>query len=179
MMSNTEDPILRLLRQRAEAEQYRQENGIVEQEEGGNSAITPPVQATVVVDADGQLSLPGFERSVYATADDLIAEAKQETEALVESGNITNFAPRPKIVRRRGGYSAEVVSRIMQADRMHPGVRLARVCISKRISVAEVAKKLGVSRPTVYGWFLGTQYPKDEQLERIKELILTYTALHT
>lgn len=91
---------------------------------------------------------------------------------------LLNFAPRPKRGRPTGGgYSQKFIKRVMEADPMHPGVKLARLCIERDISVRRVSTDIKVSRPTVYNWFVGTQYPSVKQLERVKDLLLTYAAL--
>jgi DNA-binding XRE family transcriptional regulator len=54
------------------------------------------------------------------------------------------------------------------------GVKLGRVCIKKDVPVSEVASRLGVSRQTIYNWFMGTHEPNEELTETIKELITEY-----
>ena len=54
------------------------------------------------------------------------------------------------------------------------GVKLGRVCIKKDVPVSEVASRLGVSRQTIFNWFMGTHEPNEELTETIKELITEY-----
>jgi transposase len=51
------------------------------------------------------------------------------------------------------------------------GVALGRVAIRNGISVAHIAVKLGVSRQTVYNWFVGAHDPKPDQESSITKLI--------
>jgi len=76
--------------------------------------------------------------------------------------------------RRPRGYAYALVKRVRDADPMHIGVKLGRVCIENDIPVAEVAKTLGVSRLTVYAWFEGKFYPKPEMLTKVQELLDRY-----
>jgi len=73
------------------------------------------------------------------------------------------------------GYSYTIVKAIAAADQTLPGVRLAQVCVTHDISVASVAETLGVSRQTVYSWFIGRFKPRQHEANRIEELILRYT----
>tara|TARA_R110000824_G_scaffold99342_5_gene236676 strand:- start:222 stop:491 length:270 start_codon:yes stop_codon:yes gene_type:complete len=51
------------------------------------------------------------------------------------------------------------------------GVRLGGVCIKYDVPVAEVAKRLNVSRQSVYNWFIGDSIPKAPAARKIKKLI--------
>ena len=51
------------------------------------------------------------------------------------------------------------------------GIRLGAVCIKYDIPVAEVAKRLNVSRQSVYNWFIGHSIPKAAAARKIKKLI--------
>jgi len=69
------------------------------------------------------------------------------------------------------GYSAVLVEQVAAADPSLPGVRLARVCIDRGISVWEVSRKLGVSRAIIYRWFCGRVKPRSKHLEKIFNLL--------
>lgn len=87
------------------------------------------------------------------------------------------FSPRP--LRRKApdrGYSQHVVAQIQSGDPNHPGVCLGRLCVRLDIPVRQVMHDLGVSKPTVYGWFTGEHYPTPHRVARIRELLLTYSA---
>jgi transcriptional regulator with XRE-family HTH domain len=69
------------------------------------------------------------------------------------------------------GYSIRLVKLNKEADRKLLGVRLGRQCIKLGIPVAEVARYLGVSRQTIYNWFMGATMPRATQSEAIKNFI--------
>jgi hypothetical protein len=58
------------------------------------------------------------------------------------------------------GYSIRVADTIRAADGGLIGVQLGRICLERDLPVVEVARTLGVSRQTVYGWFSGTVMPQ-------------------
>lgn len=58
------------------------------------------------------------------------------------------------------GYSAKLIYLNKKASIRLLGVRLGRACINNNISVTEVAEELGVSRQTVYNWFVGARSPQ-------------------
>jgi hypothetical protein len=68
------------------------------------------------------------------------------------------------------GYSRVLVNANNRADIRHPGVALGRICIQNDIPVVELAKALGVSRMTVYNWFVGRASPT----LRLKARVLDY-----
>ena len=51
------------------------------------------------------------------------------------------------------------------------GVSLGRAAIKKGISVVDIASSLGVSRQTVYNWFVGAYDPKADQTKNIAKLL--------
>lgn len=73
------------------------------------------------------------------------------------------------------GYSYDFVQDVMSADARLPGVRLGRYCIEHRISVREIAAELGVSRQTIYWWFIGKFQPKLEQRSQIEAVLARHT----
>jgi hypothetical protein len=60
------------------------------------------------------------------------------------------------------GYSARIVRLNKHANKSRLGVLLGRLCIALDIPASEVANILGVSKQTVYNWFVGTHDPKDK-----------------
>jgi len=62
------------------------------------------------------------------------------------------------------GYSKRIADANKNASINSLGVRLGRLCIKNEISVAEVAEIFGVSRQTVYAWFIG-QFTPNQKFE--------------
>ena len=58
-----------------------------------------------------------------------------------------------------------------QAEQNRVGVKLGKKCIKLGIPVAEVAVRVGVSRQTVYNWFIGAYDPKPELATVITQLL--------
>ena len=58
------------------------------------------------------------------------------------------------------GYSLRLRDLNSKADKRKLGVRLGKLCIKHDVPVAVVAKRLGVSRTTVYNWFCGVSAPQ-------------------
>jgi DNA-binding XRE family transcriptional regulator len=58
------------------------------------------------------------------------------------------------------GYSARTIHLNKEADHRRLGVALGRAAIELGISVTDIATHLGVSRQTVYNWFVGSYDPK-------------------
>jgi hypothetical protein len=69
------------------------------------------------------------------------------------------------------GYSTALVQQVAAADPSLPTIRLAKVCIDRGVSVWEVSRKLGVSRPIIYRWFSGKTIPRTKHLEQILILV--------
>lgn len=71
------------------------------------------------------------------------------------------------------GYSQRLVEANRNADTNSLGVALGKLCIELGVSVNEVAKRLDVSRATVYNWFWGTSVPDAKRSDRIAKLMLS------
>lgn len=65
------------------------------------------------------------------------------------------------------GYSAKLVALNRQADKNNLGVRLGRACIKADIPVSRVAETLGVSRQTLYNWFMGRSSPQPMMVDLV------------
>lgn len=72
------------------------------------------------------------------------------------------------------GYSASIVALNKEADKTRLGVALGRSCISLGIPVTEIASKIGVSRQTVYNWFVGAHDPHESYAKEIERLISVF-----
>lgn len=69
------------------------------------------------------------------------------------------------------GYSIRVAEAIKEADGSLLGVQLGRACLARDIPVSTAAKALGVTRQTVYHWFLGLSEPRGKVIDAIKSYI--------
>ena len=58
------------------------------------------------------------------------------------------------------GYSLHLRDLNAKADKNKLGVRLGRACIKYDVPVTVVAKRMGVTRTTVYNWFCGVSAPQ-------------------
>ena len=68
------------------------------------------------------------------------------------------------------GYTYRIRTLNRSADKKNIGVRLGRHCIDQNISVSELMSLLGVSKQTIYNWFMGVHTPGPRQTTKIKEL---------
>ena len=68
-------------------------------------------------------------------------------------------------------YSLNIVLANQEADQTRLGVKLGKKCIKLGVSVANIAVYLGVSRQTVYNWFIGAYDPKADVAIEITELL--------
>lgn len=68
------------------------------------------------------------------------------------------------------GYTYRIRKLNRSADKKSIGVRLGRHCIDQNISVTELMDLLGVSKQTIYNWFVGVHTPGPRQSTKIREL---------
>jgi transcriptional regulator with XRE-family HTH domain len=69
------------------------------------------------------------------------------------------------------GYTIRIAQGIKEADGNLMGVKLGRVCLAQDIPVSTVAEALGVTRQTIYYWFLGRSEPRGPACEAIEAYI--------
>jgi hypothetical protein len=69
------------------------------------------------------------------------------------------------------GYTLRIVRANKVANAKSPGVKLGRICIEKDIPVREVAEYFGVSRMTIYKWFVGEWIPRKIHTEKISDIV--------
>jgi hypothetical protein len=69
------------------------------------------------------------------------------------------------------GYTLRIVRANKVANARSPGVKLGRFCIEKDIPVREVAEYFGVSRMTIYKWFVGEWIPRKIHTEKISDIV--------
>lgn len=67
------------------------------------------------------------------------------------------------------GYSLRLIELNKLANGRLLGVRLGRACIANDIPVSEVSNRLGVSRQTVYNWFVGESSPHNSMTNQIEQ----------
>lgn len=72
------------------------------------------------------------------------------------------------------GYSARTIAMNKAADHRRLGVALGRAAIQLGVSVSAVASTLGVSRQTVYNWFVGSYDPKASLTGDATKLLTSY-----
>jgi hypothetical protein len=72
------------------------------------------------------------------------------------------------------GYSLKIVQENQRADKKRIGVLLGSRCIKLGIPVSDIAATLGVSRQTVYNWFVGLHEPHESHIKKIQKLISTF-----
>ena len=75
------------------------------------------------------------------------------------------------------GYSLRTRDLNAKADKRKLGVRLGRMCITKDVPVSVVAKRMGVTRATVYNWFCGASAPQTDLTSRIETYIAELESL--
>ena len=69
------------------------------------------------------------------------------------------------------GYSVKTIQLNKEADKNRLGIALGRAAIKLGISVADIAGTVGVSRQTVYNWFVGTHDPKPIYTKAVTKLL--------
>jgi hypothetical protein len=69
------------------------------------------------------------------------------------------------------GYSQSLAEANKKANVKSLGVALGRFCIVRGIPATKVAEALGVSRTTVYNWFLGEFTPSPNHSEQIERFM--------
>ena len=69
------------------------------------------------------------------------------------------------------GYSVKLANLNKAANGRKLGVKLGRACIAADISVSVVARRLGVSKQTVYNWFTGAVEPSVDRAAKIQAYI--------
>lgn len=69
------------------------------------------------------------------------------------------------------GYSSRITKLNKAADKRRLGVALGRVAIESGVPVSEISDMLGVSRQTVYNWFIGGYDPQAKHIDNIKTVL--------
>ena len=69
------------------------------------------------------------------------------------------------------GYTLYLQRSNKLADGKSLGVKFGRHCIKNNISISKLSSEVGVSRQTLYNWFLGKHEPGPQHIPRIKEIL--------
>lgn len=69
------------------------------------------------------------------------------------------------------GYASSIIRANNAADAGLLGVKLGRFCIANEYPVREVAEYFGVSRMTIYKWFVGDWKPRKAHIQMIEEML--------
>jgi hypothetical protein len=72
------------------------------------------------------------------------------------------------------GYSLRLRDLNRRESGRYLGVRLGRVCIKHDIPVTEVARRMVVTRQTVYNWFVGYSHPAPGKVSEIEQYIKSF-----
>lgn len=73
------------------------------------------------------------------------------------------------------GYTIRVAEAISNADGKLLGVKLGKLCLEHDISASQIAKRLGVTRQTVYAWFVGKSKPQPQHEAAVERIISALT----
>lgn len=74
------------------------------------------------------------------------------------------------------GYSARIIKGNKAANQKLLGVKLGAACIKHDVPVSQVSEKLGVSRQTIYNWFVGEYTPNGKLIASTTKLLRVYTS---
>lgn len=74
------------------------------------------------------------------------------------------------------GYSYRVVKALQNGDGTQPIIQLGRLCVEKDIPVRELAQQFGISKQSVYQWFVGRFQPSSRYDAKIAELLALYSS---
>jgi hypothetical protein len=72
------------------------------------------------------------------------------------------------------GYSSRLIALNKQASKTKLGVALGRKCIAHDVPVSRIADQLGVSRMTIYNWFIGSHEPQPAHASAITKLLSAF-----
>ena len=68
------------------------------------------------------------------------------------------------------GYTPKIIELVKNGDSDQLGVKFAKFCIAKKLSIEKVSKELGVTRMTLYRWFTGSNIRKENR-DAIKQFM--------
>ena len=69
------------------------------------------------------------------------------------------------------GYSTLFIRKVEEADQGTLVIQFANACIDRELPIAEIARRMEVTRATVYNWFTGKSSPRVHQQEKIRRTL--------
>lgn len=69
------------------------------------------------------------------------------------------------------GYSTLFIRKVEEADQGDLVIQFASACIGRELPIAEVARRMEVTRATIYNWFTGKSSPRAHQQEKIRKTL--------
>jgi len=72
------------------------------------------------------------------------------------------------------GYSLRLRDLNRRAPSNLLGVRLGRLCVKHDVPVTAVAQRMGVTRQTVYNWFVGATNPQPALVSSVESYIAQF-----
>lgn len=72
------------------------------------------------------------------------------------------------------GYSTLFICKVEKADQGDLVIQYANACIARNLPMTEVARRMDVTRATIYNWFTGKSYPRVHQQEKIRKALVRW-----
>jgi hypothetical protein len=69
------------------------------------------------------------------------------------------------------GYSTLFIRKVEEADQGDLVRQYANACIDRNLPMSEVARRMEVTRATIYNWFTGKATPRAHQQEKIRKAL--------
>lgn len=69
------------------------------------------------------------------------------------------------------GYSTLFLRKVEEADQGDLVIQYANACIDRDLPITEIARRMDVTRATIYNWFTGKSAPRAHQKEKIRKAL--------
>lgn len=69
------------------------------------------------------------------------------------------------------GYYTLFIRKVEEADQGDLVRQYANACIDRNLPMSEVARRMDVTRATIYNWFTGKATPRAHQQEKIRKTL--------
>jgi DNA-binding phage protein len=76
--------------------------------------------------------------------------------------------------RNSRGYSTLFIRKVEEADQGNLVIQFANACIDRELPIAEIARRMEVTRATIYNWFTGKSSPRVHQQEKIRRTLVRW-----